>query len=52
MSLKAQQKKRLGVYKQVTGPASEGILKAAIAADPKSKEWLKNYLAKKYGVKF
>lgn len=49
---KSSSKKGLGVYKQVTGPAAEGILKAAIAADPKSKEWLKNYLTKKYGVKF
>jgi len=49
---KKTSKKRLGVYKQVTGSSSEGILLSSIEVDEKSKAWLKGHLSKKYGAKF
>lgn len=44
--------KRLGKYKQVTGKAAAQGLKTAISVSPNAKAWVKNWLTKKYRVKF
>lgn len=44
--------KQLGKYKQVTGAAAVQGLKTAISVSPKAKAWVRNWLTKKYRVKF
>lgn len=48
----ARAKKVLGSYNQVTGKDAEAGLKAAITVSPKAKAWVKDWLTKRYKVKF
>jgi len=50
---KKSRNKRLGVYDQVTGGSNvERIVKSAMTVNAKDKAWLKDFVSKKYGVKF
>jgi len=44
--------KFLGSYAAAAGPDAQAAAKAAFTIDPKSKEWIKGHLTKKYQVKF
>jgi len=44
--------KVLGSYAAAAGPDAQAAAKAAFTIDPKSKEWIKGHLTKKYQVKF
>lgn len=44
--------KVLGNYPQVTGKDAEAGLKTAINVSPKTREWVRNWLTKRYRVKF
>jgi tripartite-type tricarboxylate transporter receptor subunit TctC len=44
--------KVLGDYKQVVAKEAEAGLKTAITVSPKSKEWVRDWLTKRYKVKF
>ncbi len=44
-------KKVLGVYPQATGKAALTKMRLAVDVDPKAKQWVRDWLAKKYNVK-
>jgi len=44
-------RKRLGVYPQATGAAAATFKTMGTAVDDKAKDWVKNWLEKRYGVK-
>ncbi|MBL6958424.1 MAG: tricarboxylate transporter [Rhodospirillales bacterium] len=48
----AQKDKKIGKYPQVTGKAAELKFKAATSVPPAAKKWVRDWLTKKYSVKF
>ena len=42
----------LGDYQQAVGPAAEQAVKVALSIDPKAKAWVKDWLARRFEVKF
>jgi tripartite-type tricarboxylate transporter receptor subunit TctC len=42
----------LGEYQQAVGPAAEKAVKVALTIDPKAKAWVKDWLARRFEVKF
>jgi tripartite-type tricarboxylate transporter receptor subunit TctC len=42
----------LGDYEQAVGPAAREAMKIALTIDPKSKAWVKDWLARRFQVKF
>jgi tripartite-type tricarboxylate transporter receptor subunit TctC len=42
----------LGEYHQAVGPAAEKAVKVALSIDPKAKAWVKDWLARRFEVKF
>ncbi|MDE0031515.1 MAG: tricarboxylate transporter [Deltaproteobacteria bacterium] len=48
----ANKDKKIGTYAQVTGAAAELKFKAAVSVPPEAKAWVRNWLTKKYSVKF
>lgn len=42
----------LGEYEQAVGPAAREAMKVALGVDPKSKAWVKEWLTKRFDVKF
>jgi tripartite-type tricarboxylate transporter receptor subunit TctC len=48
----ANKDKMIGAYPQVTGKAAETRFKAAIHVPPAAKEWVREWLTKKYNVVF
>ena len=49
---KQTSKKRLGVYKQVTGDAAEELKKTATSVSASSREWVRSWLTEKYNTQF
>ncbi len=48
---KAKSELVLGVYPQATGEAAIKRMKLAVDVDPKAKQWVRDWLIKKYNVK-
>lgn len=48
----ATKDKKIGAYPQVTGKAAEMRFKAATSVPPSAKAWVRDWLSKKYNVKF
>jgi tripartite-type tricarboxylate transporter receptor subunit TctC len=44
--------KELGDYDQAVGPAAQQALKVALDIDPQAKAWVKDWLARRFAVKF
>ncbi|MGH8724644.1 MAG: Bug family tripartite tricarboxylate transporter substrate binding protein [Burkholderiales bacterium] len=42
----------LGEYQQAVGPAAQQAVKVALTIDPKAKAWVKDWLARRFEVKF
>jgi tripartite-type tricarboxylate transporter receptor subunit TctC len=42
----------LGDYEQAVGPAARQAMKVALSIDPKAKAWVKDWLARRFEVKF
>ena len=42
----------LGEYQQAVGPAAQQAMKVALTIDPKAKAWVKDWLARRFEVKF
>jgi len=42
----------LGDYQQAVGPAAQQAMKVALTIDPKAKAWVKDWLARRFEVKF
>jgi hypothetical protein len=42
----------LGDYEQAVGAAAQRAVKTALSIDPKSKAWVKDWLARRFEVKF
>lgn len=44
--------KELGEYEQAVGPAAERMIKVALSIDPQAKAWVKDWLQRRFEVKF
>lgn len=44
--------KELGDYEQAVGPAARQAMKVALSIDPEAKAWVKDWLARRFQVKF
>jgi tripartite-type tricarboxylate transporter receptor subunit TctC len=42
----------LGEYQQAVGPAAQQVLKVALHIDPKAKAWVRDWLTRRFNVKF
>jgi hypothetical protein len=44
--------KELGDYEQAVGPAAQAAVKVALSIDPQAKAWVKDWLTRRFEVKF
>jgi hypothetical protein len=51
-SFKEKAGKELGDYEQAVGPAAQQAMKVALTIDPASRAWVKDWLARRFEVKF
>ena len=42
----------LGDYEQAVGPAAREAMKVALSIDPKAKAWVRDWLTRRFNVKF